>query len=148
MSRLDLRGLGPKATEGGWAELVRWTGWLRATYSDVEDALADCWPRHPDVVLDLLSLRDWWRWIYAPSAEAVSASAHRSDGEAADAWRDHLAQAAARWREAVKGCRTGPDACARKNPDRAELVERRNARSAAIAEEMRDRLDQLAPPPA
>jgi len=147
MSRLNLAGLPTRATDTGWQDLVRWTAWLRATYGDVEDALTDCWPRHPDIVLDLLNMRDWWRWLYAPAVEQPGAGSHRSDGEAADAWRDHLAQAAARWREAVRGCRTGPDACARKNPDRADLVDRRNARSDQVAGDMRARLHELAPAP-
>src|SRR5262249_27805718 len=58
MSTLNLS-LPSAAAEDGWKQLVSWARWLRDTEATVGSVLADCWPRHPDVVLDLLALWDW-----------------------------------------------------------------------------------------
>ena len=78
-----------------WERLERWTDWLRATYSVVK--LPDCWPRHPDIVAELVAFRARWTDIYdAPEGEG--------DPNDAIHWHEALYGARERWREIGKSC--------------------------------------------
>jgi hypothetical protein len=78
-----------------WADLEVWVDKLRSDYSAVK--LPDCWPRHPDLVAELIAFRARWRDIYA---------APEGDGDPKDAiqWHESLYIARERWREVAKSC--------------------------------------------
>ena len=145
MSLLDLDIPSRRAQAEAWAELVEWVAWLRETFSSVGNMLTDCWPRHPDLVLDLLALREWRNWVYSPpQAEGAKSSERRSRGELADIWRDHLEQAMDRWRLSLAGCRGSE--CSRSKP--SERLAANQARASEIAESMIPELGCLASPEA
>jgi hypothetical protein len=102
---IDLRYPGPGLQEEAWVALVAWVIWLRQTYRSIDTALTDCWPRHPDIVLDVLALRDWRNAIYNQAPEEKGRE-RRPRGELATLWREHLDTAGNRWRDLMTGCRS------------------------------------------
>ncbi|GAA0628309.1 hypothetical protein GCM10009547_34940 [Sporichthya brevicatena] len=64
----------PDAVAAVLRDLAAWITTVFLQYADAADSLPDCWLWHPDIIEELLWLRQSWTAAYAPSA-AVTAAA-------------------------------------------------------------------------
>ena len=102
---------GPPAGGPTWGELAAWASWLEQTYGP---GLLPCWPRHPNVVQELVALL------------AARSDAEARGGRALADWHSLLAAAATRMRDALSACtasRHEPSAHRRLDPAGALLPE-------------------------
>ncbi|KAA2245941.1 hypothetical protein F0L68_40995 [Solihabitans fulvus] len=125
--------------DAAWARLTDWVDWLVATYR-LTSVVPPCWPEHPAVREELVSLRVAW----------VGAWADNAAPDAPSAWQDRLFKARARLADGNWGrprCDGDHDGSGLDTPEQYRQWTGHPARDTALAT-VRDRTRAALPAPA